>query len=95
MRADSHLYAGCEVSPFYDPMIVKIIVKGSSRLEAVRRLRRALEELIIEGIRTNADFMNLLTYHPEFIRGNYTTAFWENYSKTIEQWYQEGMQTDA
>ena len=95
VRADSHLYAGCEVSPFYDPMIVKIIVKGSSRLEAVRRLRRALEELIIEGIRTNADFMNLLTYHPEFIRGNYTTAFWENYSKTIEQWYQEGMQTDA
>ena len=58
------------MSPYYDSMIAKIIVTGSSRLEAVRRLRRALEELIIEGVKTNREFMHLLTYHKDFIRGN-------------------------
>jgi len=58
VRVESHLFEGYEVSPFYDSMIAKIIVTGSSRLEAVRRLRRALEELIIEGVKTNREFMH-------------------------------------
>lgn len=95
VRIDSHLYGGCEVSPYYDSMVAKVIVKGQSRLEAIRRLRRALEELIIEDLKTNAEFMHLLTYHPEFIRGSYNTSFWEKNSDTIYKWYEEGLSVDA
>lgn len=94
VRIDSHLYGGCEVSPFYDSMVAKVIVKGQTRLEAIRRLRRALEELIIEDLKTNAEFMHLLTYHPEFIRGSYNTSFWEKNSDTIYKWYEEGLSVD-
>ena len=91
VRVESHLFEGYEVSPYYDSMIAKIIVTGSSRLEAVRRLRRALEELIIEGVKTNREFMHLLTYHKDFIRGNYNTGFWEKNHTEIEKWLKEGI----
>ena len=94
VRIDSHLYGGCEVSPYYDSMVAKVIVKGQTRLEAIKRLRRALEELIIEDLKTNAEFMHLLTYHPEFIRGSYNTSFWEKNSDTIMKWYEEEMSVD-
>lgn len=95
VRIDSHLYGGCEVSPYYDSMVAKVIVKGKTRLEAIKRLRRALEELIIEDLKTNAQFMHLLTYHPEFVRGNYNTSFWEKNSETIKKWYEEGFDGQA
>ena len=63
---------------------------SAGKEEAVRRLRRALEELIIEGIETNAEFMHLLTFHPDFIKGKYSTAFWENNHEEIEQWLEQG-----
>jgi len=91
VRVESHLYIGYEVSPFYDSMIAKIIVTGKTRLEAIRRLRRALEELIIDGIKTNREFMHLLTFHPDFIRGNYNTGFWEKNNEMISKWMQEGL----
>ena len=94
VRIDSHLYGGCEESPYYDSMVAKVIVKGQTRLEAIKRLRRALEELIIEDLKTNAEFMHLLTYHPEFIRGSYNTSFWERNSDTIMKWYEEGLNVD-
>ncbi len=90
VRTESHVFTGYEVSPYYDSMIAKIIVSGDTRLEAVRRLRRALEELIIEGVKTNFEFMHLLTYHPAFLKGNYNTGFWEEHHKTIEKWNEEG-----
>lgn len=90
VRVDSHLYGGYEISPYYDSMIAKIIVNGNTRLDAIRRMRRALEELTLEGVETNAEFMYLLTYHPEFIKGNYNTAFWEEHSETIKKWEEEG-----
>lgn len=90
VRVDSHLYSGYEVSPFYDSMLAKIIVMGNTRMEAIRRMRRALEELIIEGVKTNAEFMHLLTFHPEFIRGNYNTGFWAKNNETIEGWREQG-----
>lgn len=91
LRVESHLYSGYEVSPFYDPMIAKIIARGATRMEAIRRLRRALEELIIEGVETNAEFMHLLTYHPAFIKGTYNTGFWEKNHEMIQEWVLEGM----
>ena len=90
VRVDSHLYTGYEISPFYDSMLAKIIVTGDTRLEAIRRLRRALEELIIEGVPTNAEFMHLLTYHTDFIKGRYNTSFWAKNSEEISKWYEEG-----
>ncbi len=94
VRTDSYLYDGYEVCPYYDSMLGKIIVSGKTRLEAIRRMRRALEELIIEGVKTNAGFMHLLTFHPEFIRGNYNTSFWERNSDTIFEWAKEGKVSD-
>lgn len=91
IRIESHVFAGYEVSPFYDSMIAKIIVKGATRMEAIRRLRRALEELIIDGVKTNAEFMHLLTYHPDFIKGNYNTGFWDRHHEEIGTWLEEGM----
>ena len=90
MRVESHLFEGYEVSPYYDSMIAKVIVTGRNRLEAIRRMRRALEELIIDGVKTNQEFMHLLTYHPDFIRGTYNTGFWEKNHSEIEKWLQEG-----
>ncbi len=92
VRVDSHLYTGYEVTPFYDPMIAKIIVKGKTRLEVIRRLRRSLEETVIEGIPTDLDFMYMLTYHPEFIKGTYHTGFYEKQHAKIEQWIAEGIE---
>lgn len=91
VRVESHIFTGYEISPFYDSMIAKIIVTGKTRLEAVRRMRRALEETIIDGVKTNLEFMHLLTYHPEFIKGNYNTGFWEKNHEEIMQWLEEGL----
>ncbi|MGN0304702.1 MAG: acetyl-CoA carboxylase biotin carboxylase subunit [Lachnospiraceae bacterium] len=94
VRVDSHLYNGCEVSPYYDPMVAKLIVSGKTRLETIRRMRRALEELMIEGVETNTELMYLMTLHPEFVRGNYDTSFWEKNSETILRWNEEGRTPD-
>ena len=88
VRVDSDLYSGCTTSPYYDSMIAKVIVHGKTRLEAIRRMRRALEELTIEGITTNTEFMHLLLHHPAFMKGSYRTSFWDDYSKEILEWSQ-------
>lgn len=75
IRVDSALYNGCEISPYYDSMIAKIIVKGDNRLQAVRRMRRALEEMVITGVKTTLPIQHLLMYNEEFLRGNYDTSF--------------------
>ena len=75
VRIESCLYQGCSISPYYDSMIAKIIVSGQSRLETIRRMRRALEELVIEGIETNQREQYLTTYQADFIRGSYDTSF--------------------
>ena len=92
VRVESHLFAGYEVSPFYDSMIAKIIVTGKTRLDVIRRLRRSLEELVVDGIETNVEFMHLLTYHSDFIKGKYNTGFWEKNHEEIEGWLKEGLQ---
>lgn len=95
VRTESHLYSGYAVSPFYDSMLAKIIVHGNTRMEAIRRMRRALEELVIEGIETNAEFMHILTYQPEFIRGTYNTGFWEKNHESIEYLLTAGRKGNA
>ena len=93
VRVESHLFSGYEVGPYYDSMIAKIIVSGKTRLEVIRRLRRCLEELVIGGIETNAEFMHLLTYQTDFIKGQYNTGFWEKNHREIGSWLEEGLQS--
>lgn len=86
VRVDSALYCGYETSPFYDSMVAKIIVHAPTRLLAIRKMRRALEELVIEGIKTNTDLANLIMYHPDFIKGKYNTGFIEKNLDAILGW---------
>ena len=75
VRVDSCIYNGCQVSPYYDSMIAKIIVKGETRLDAIRKMRRVLEETIITGVETTLPVQYLITYNKDFLRGQYDTGF--------------------
>ena len=89
VRVDSALYNGYVTSPFYDSMVAKVIVHAPTRLAAIRKMRRALGELIIEGIPTTADLDHLIMYHPDFIKGNYNTGFLEKNLDRILEWEPE------
>lgn len=89
VRVESALYSGCDISPFYDSMVAKIIVCGSTRLEAIRRMRRALEETIIQGIKTTLPIQFLIMYNREFLRGNYDTGFVEKNMAELLKLYEE------
>ncbi|HNO69320.1 MAG TPA: hypothetical protein PKI49_12470 [Pseudomonadota bacterium] len=77
VRIDSHIYQGYVVPPHYDSLIAKLIVHGEDRLSAIARLRRALDEFIIEGIKTNLDFHKRLTQMDDFVRAKLDTRFVE------------------
>ena len=89
VRVDSYLFSGCEVSPYYDSMIAKIIVKGENRLDAVRKMRRALEETIITGVKTTLPVQYLITYNRDFLRGEYNTGFIDKNLDNILKLYEE------
>ena len=75
MRVDSAIYNGMQVSPYYDSMLAKVIAWGKDRDEAIHRMRRALHELIIEGITSTADFHKSIIETPAFLKGEYDTSF--------------------
>ena len=75
VRVDTALYPGYEVSPFYDSLVAKVLVHAPTRLEAIRRMRRSLEELVIEGYPTNSALAHLIMHDGEFVRGQYDTSF--------------------
>ena len=77
IRVDSNIYAGGFVSPYYDSMIAKIIAHGKDRSEAISRMNRALEEYIIEGVKTTIPFHRKLINDPRFQSGRYATDFVE------------------
>ncbi len=77
VRIDSAIYDGYTIPPYYDSMIAKIIVFGTTRNEAIAKMKRALEELVIEGVETNRDFLFDIIKNPDFIRGNFDTSFIE------------------
>ena len=77
LRMDSHVYAGYTVPPYYDSMIGKLIARGKDRPEALRRMEIALEELIVEGIKTTIPFHLLAVRDPAFQRGDLDTHFVE------------------
>ena len=77
IRIDTAIYEGYTIPPYYDSMIAKIIAYGTTRNEAIAKMKRALEELVIEGVETNRDFLFDIIRNPDFIRGNFDTAFIE------------------
>lgn len=81
VRVDTAIYAGYTVPANYDSMIAKIIVHGQTRGEAISKMKRALEELVVDGIDTNRDFLYSIITHPDFIRGNFDTSFIEKMMK--------------
>ncbi|HOE95187.1 MAG TPA: acetyl-CoA carboxylase biotin carboxylase subunit [Candidatus Sumerlaeota bacterium] len=79
VRIDSHAYSEYVIPPHYDSMIAKLIVKGKNRAEAVRRANRALDEFVVEGIRTTIPFFLKILRNERFLSGDYTTAFVEEF----------------
>jgi acetyl-CoA carboxylase biotin carboxylase subunit len=77
VRVDTGVYPGFEITPFYDPMIAKLIVWGETRAQAILRMRRALEEYRIVGVRTNIPFHQTLMDSHRFMGGQYDTRFVE------------------
>ena len=75
VRDDGGAYPGCTVSSFYDPLISKLSVWAPTREHAVERMRRALSEYVVTGIKTNLAFHQRLFLHPEFVAGRYDTGF--------------------
>ncbi len=89
VRVDSSLYSGYTISPYYDSMVAKVIVWGETRLDAVRKMRRALGETVITGVETTLPVQHLILFNPAFLRGGYNTSFVENYLDDIIQTYLE------
>jgi acetyl-CoA carboxylase biotin carboxylase subunit len=79
VRVDTHIYEGYNLPPFYDSLLAKLIVWGKDRDEAIIRMKRALGEFHIEGIKTTIPFHIQVMDHPEFKKGTYTTKFLERW----------------
>jgi acetyl-CoA carboxylase biotin carboxylase subunit len=79
VRLDTHVYAGYTIPPNYDSMIAKLITTAQTREEAINKMKRALDEFVIEGIKTTIPFHRQLMDHPDYLAGNYTTKFMEDF----------------
>lgn len=83
VRIDSHVYAGYVIPPNYDSMIAKLIVSGQSREEVIVRMKRALEEFVIDGVKTTIPFHIALLENEQFKEGNFTTKFLEDFDFSV------------
>jgi acetyl-CoA carboxylase biotin carboxylase subunit len=79
VRLDTHVYAGYMIPPNYDSMIAKLITTAQSREEAINKMKRALDEFVIEGVKTTIPFHRQLMDEPDYVSGNYTTKFMEDF----------------
>ena len=79
IRLDTHVYSGYTIPPNYDSMIAKLITTAQSREEAINKMKRALDEFVIEGIKTTIPFHRQLMDEPDYVSGNYTTKFMESF----------------
>ncbi|WP_340199392.1 acetyl-CoA carboxylase biotin carboxylase subunit [Ascidiimonas sp. W6] len=86
VRLDTHVYGGYTIPPNYDSMIAKLITTAQTREEAINKMKRALDEFVIEGIKTTIPFHRQLMDHPDYVAGNYTTKFMEDFKmKPLEE----------
>jgi acetyl-CoA carboxylase biotin carboxylase subunit len=84
IRLDTHVYSGYTIPPNYDSMIAKLITTAQTREEAINKMKRALDEFVIEGIKTTIPFHRQLMDHPDYLAGNYTTKFMEGFKMNPE-----------
>ncbi len=84
VRMDTHVYSGYSIPPNYDSMIAKLITTAQTREEAINKMKRALDEFVIEGIKTTIPFHRQLMDHPDYVAGNYTTKFMEDFEMEPE-----------
>ncbi len=85
IRMDTHVYSGYIIPPNYDSMIAKLITTAQTREEAINKMKRALDEFVIEGIKTTIPFHRQLMDHPDYLAGNYTTKFMEDFEMQPEE----------
>ena len=85
IRVDTHVYSGYRIPPYYDSMIAKILAHGADRDEAIGRMRRALDECVIEGVPSTLPFHVKMMRHPRFLSGDFSTHFLEE-----EDWRSAG-----
>ncbi|MFD2658379.1 acetyl-CoA carboxylase biotin carboxylase subunit [Gracilibacillus thailandensis] len=85
VRVDSAAYPGYQIPPYYDSMIAKLIIYGKTRKEAVDRMKRALDEFVVEGVYTTIPFHRKMMVHPVFVDGDFNTRFLEKYSIMEEE----------
>lgn len=79
VRVDTHVYAGYVIPPYYDSMIAKLICRAQTREECIAKMRRALDEFIVEGVKTTVPFHQQLMRNKDFIKGDFTTKFLETF----------------
>lgn len=79
VRLDTHVYSGYVIPPNYDSMVAKLITTARTREEAIKKMKRALNEFIVEGVKTTIPFHRQLMDHPDYLSGNYTTKFMESF----------------
>jgi len=79
IRVDTHAYAGYVIPPYYDSLIAKLIAKAESREACIRKMLRALDEFIVEGVKTTIPFHKKLLQDPNFIKGKYDTSFIDSF----------------
>ena len=84
VRLDTHVYSGYTIPSNYDSMIAKLITTAQTREEAISKMKRALDEFVIEGVKTTIPFHRQLMDHPDYIAGNYTTKFMESFEMAPE-----------
>ena len=85
VRVDTHAYAGYTIPQYYDSLIAKLIVRGRTRELAIRKMVRALDEFVIEGVKTTIPFHRQLMTDPDFQTGNFTTRFLESFELKPEE----------
>ncbi|MDD3192232.1 MAG: biotin carboxylase N-terminal domain-containing protein, partial [Bacilli bacterium] len=85
VRVDTHIYPNYVITPYYDSLLAKLIVWAPTRREAIRRMRWALEQFLIDGIQTNIELLYLLMHNPDFVRGTYDTLFLTKFIELVKE----------
>ncbi len=85
VRVDTHAYAGYIIPPNYDSMIAKLITTAQTRKEAISKMKRALDEFVIEGVKTTVPFHVQLINNPDYAEGNYTTKFMDDFKMDFDK----------
>lgn len=84
VRVDTSIYPGVEISPDYDSMIAKLIVHGTNKSDCIQKMRRSLEEFVIDGVRTNIDFHYFIFHEQVYKNGLFDVGFIDHILKELE-----------